>query len=232
VSSTYLLLPGAGGESWYWHRVVPQLRALGREVLAPDLPAGDESAGLAEHAEVALEAVGDRERVVVAAQSMGAFIGPMVCERADVALLALVCPMIPAPGESAGEWWAATGQPAARREQDLREGRDPDAPLDPIAGFFHDVPEETRAEALQRGEPPQADRPFGDPWPLERWPDVPTRVLAGSHDRLFPLEFMRALARDRLGVEVDVIDTGHLAALAKPGELVAWLERCRSSATA
>jgi pimeloyl-ACP methyl ester carboxylesterase len=232
VSSTYLLLPGAGGESWYWHRVVPQLRALGHEVLAPDLPAGDEAAGLAEHAEVALEAVGDRERVVVAAQSMGAFIGPMVCERADVALLALVCPMIPAPGESAGEWWAATGQPAARREQDLREGRDPDAPFDPIAGFFHDVPEETRAEALQRGEPPQADRPFGDPWPLERWPDVPTRVLAGSHDRLFPLEFMRALARDRLGVEVDVIDTGHLAALAKPGELVAWLERCRSSATA
>lgn len=201
-------------------------------MLAPDLPAGDEGAGLAEWADVAVDAIGERERVVVAAQSMGAFIAPMVCERADVSLLALVCPMIPAPGESAGEWWEATGEPAARREQDLSEGRDPDAPFDPLSGFFHDVPEETLAEALERGEPPQADRPFGDPWPLERWPDVPTRVLAGRRDRLFPLEFMRALARERLGVEVDVIDSGHLAALAKPDEVVAWLERCRTAAGA
>lgn len=201
-------------------------------MLAPDLPAGDDSAGLAEWAEVAVGALGDREGVVVVAQSMGAFIAPMVCERADVPLLALVCPMIPAPGESPGQWWSATGQPAARREQDIREGRDPDAPFDPVTGFLHDLPEDTLAEALARGEPRQSDRPFGDAWPLERWPDVPTRVLAGRHDRLFPLEFMRGLARERLGVEVDVVDSGHLAALAKPDELVAWLERCRTAATA
>jgi pimeloyl-ACP methyl ester carboxylesterase len=49
-------------------------------------------------------------------------------------------------------------------------------------------------------------------------------VIACRHDRLFPLDFMRRLARERLGVEVDVIDTGHLAALSRPQELAERLE--------
>jgi pimeloyl-ACP methyl ester carboxylesterase len=48
-------------------------------------------------------------------------------------------------------------------------------------------------------------------------------VLAGRLDRLFPLPFMRRLARERLGVEPDVIDTGHLPALARPDELAQWI---------
>ena len=67
--------------------------------------------------------------------------------------------------------------------------------------------------------------PLRDPWPLERWPDVPTRVVAGRDDRLFPLGFVTALARERAGVEPDVIDTGHLSALADPDALVEVLDR-------
>jgi uncharacterized protein YndB with AHSA1/START domain len=159
---------------------------------------------------------------------MGAFVAPLVCARVDVALLVLVCPMIPLPGESPGEWWSASGSGAARREQDAREGRDPDAEFDPIAAFFHDVPRETIAAALERGEPRQSDTPFERPWPVDAWPDVPTRVLAGRNDRLFPLDFQRRLARERLDLDVDVIDSGHLPALARPEELVELLERCRT----
>jgi pimeloyl-ACP methyl ester carboxylesterase len=136
----------------------------------------------------------------------------------------LVAPMIPAPGESPGEWWSSSGQTAARREQDEREGRDPDAPFDVSTAFLHDVAEEVVTELFARGEPRQSDTPFGEPWPLDRWPDVQTRVLAGRHDRLFPLDFMRRLAKERLGVEADVIDTGHLPALARPKELAERLE--------
>ena len=28
--ATYVLIHGAASDSWYWHRVIPQLRALGR----------------------------------------------------------------------------------------------------------------------------------------------------------------------------------------------------------
>jgi hypothetical protein len=45
---------------------------------------------------------------------------------------------------------------------------------------------------------------------------------------MFPLEFQRRVVRERLGFEPDVIDSGHLPALARPDKLVAWLERYRT----
>lgn len=115
---------------------------------------------------------------------------------------------------------------AARRRHDETEGRDPDAAFDVRTTFMHDVPPEIVAEAFARGEPRQSDTPFAEPWPLEAWPSVPTRVLAGRYDRLFPLEFMRELALERLGITPDVIDTGHLPALSRPDELARRLEKC------
>jgi pimeloyl-ACP methyl ester carboxylesterase len=48
-------------------------------------------------------------------------------------------------------------------------------------------------------------------------------VLAGRDDRFFPLEFQRRVARERLGLDVEVVPGGHLAALARPVELVEHL---------
>ncbi len=219
-SVTYVLLPGAGGDSWYWHRVVPLLREAGHDVVAVELPAADGRAGLAEYADVAAAAAsGLAGAVVVVAQSMGAFTAPLLAARLDVAALVLVAPMIPAPGESPGGWWASSGQTAAARAADVAAGRDPDAPFDVLEAFFHDVPPDVVAAALDRGAPEQSDTPFEQPWPLDAWPDVPTRVIAGRHDRLLPLDLVRRLARERVGVhDVEVVDTGHLPALAPPDE--------------
>ena len=227
--ATYVLLHGAGSDAWYWHRVAPRLRALGHEVIAPDLPCEDDSAGLEEYAETVVGAVGDRSAIVLVAQSMSAFSAPIVATRVPTELLVLVAPMIPAPGESAGEWWRATGQPAARRELDEREGRDPDAPFDPRVTFLHDVPAQVVDEAFARGERGQSATPFGEPWPLHAWPEVPTRVLIGSRDRFLPASFQRMLARERLGIVPDEIGTGHLPALADPDGLVGRLEEYRQT---
>ena len=230
--ANFILLPGAGGQAWYWHLVEPELRDRGHDVVAVDFPAADDEAGYFEYAEAALLAIGDREELTVAAQSMGAYVAPLLCERADVREIVLVAPMIFAKGETGSEWWRASGQLEAQREMDLREGRDPGAPFDPIMLFMHDLPKPVIDEAFSRGEWKQSDRPFQDPFPLERWPDVPTRVIAGSRDRLLPLEFMRGLARERLGVEVEVIDSGHLPALAQPGELARMLAPDRAGTVA
>jgi Alpha/beta hydrolase family len=213
--STYVLIPGAGGEAWYWHLVVPRLNALGHEAIAVQLPADDDAAGLDEYADAVLEAIDGHKDLILVAQSMGAFIAPLVS--ADARRIDLVAPMIPAPGESAGEWFANAGGAS-------------DEPFDPITSFFHDVPQEIVDEAIRRGEPRQADKPFGEPWPLDAWPDVPTRMVAGAIDRLFSLDFQRRIARERLGLEVDVIESGHLPALARPDELVAWLSGEQASA--
>jgi pimeloyl-ACP methyl ester carboxylesterase len=227
MKGTYILLPGAGGDSWYWHLVAPRLRARGHEVLTPDLPAGDDAAGLRDYADTVVQAVGERAGTIVVAQSLSAFIAPMVCDRVDVRLLVLVAPMIPVPGESPGAWWASTGQIEAQRRNDQAEGRDPDAEFDVLTVFMHDVPPDVVAEAFARGEPRQSDTPFAEPWPLKTWPDIPTRVIAGRRDRLFPLTFMRQLSLERLQVEPGVIDSGHLPALSRPDDVVHWLERYR-----
>src|SRR5271169_2136782 len=98
--SVFVLVPGAGGAAWYWHRVVTELRARGHEAVAVDLPGADESAGLPEYADAVVAAVGGHQDVVVVAQSMGGFTAPVACARAPVRLLILVNAMIPLPGET------------------------------------------------------------------------------------------------------------------------------------
>ena len=211
--ATYVLIHGAGSDGWYWHLVAPQLRALGHEVVAPDLPCDDDTAGLDTYTDTVVDAIGDRRDLVVVAQSLGAFTGTMVCDRLPVTLLVLVAAMVPKPGESPGEWWAATGHVF------------PD-PFDPAVVFTHDVPPEVATESLQHVRQ-QSGTPFEKPWPLTTWPAVPTRFLLCRDDRFFPAPFQRRVVRDRLGIVPDEMAGGHLPALAHPDELVARLERYR-----
>jgi pimeloyl-ACP methyl ester carboxylesterase len=219
MAATLVLIPGAGGSAWYWHRVTPLLTAAGVHAVAVDLPAADDSADLTTYADVVTSAVADVEGpLVLVGQSMGAFTAPMVAERTPAALIVLVNPMVPTAGESPGQWWEATGQADAMAAHFQRIGLAGKA-FDPVEDFFHDVPVDVREEAFSQPEPPQSDTPFGQPWPLRGWPDVPTRVVVGSDDRLFPLEFQRRLVRERLGLDVDVLPGGHLMALSRPREL-------------
>lgn len=214
--STFVLIPGAGGAAWYWHRVVPELRARGHEAVAVDLPGADESAGLQQYADAIVAAIAGRRDVVVVGMSMGAFTAPAACARTPVRLLVLVNAMIPLPGETPGDWWANTGWEQARIAA-ARAGGYP-AEFDLATYFLHDVPAEVTATGEGRGYD-EAEIAFGQPCAIDHWPDVPTRVIAGRDDRFFPREFQRAVARDRLGLDIDVVPGGHLAALAYPAEL-------------
>lgn len=218
-ATDFVLIPGAGGSAFYWHRLVPELERRGHRAIAVELPAGDDGAGLAEYADAVVEAVDGRGPVVLVAQSMGGVTAPLVCARVPVRLMVLLNAMVPAPGETPGEWWANTGQPQARAALAVREGRAPDAPFDPMTEFFHDVPPEVTAAVVALGEPRQSDTPFAQPWPLPAWPAVPTRFLQGRADRFFPLEFQRRVVRERLGIPVEELPGGHLLALSRPREL-------------
>jgi pimeloyl-ACP methyl ester carboxylesterase len=227
--ASYVLIPGAGGDAWYWHLLEPELRGRGHDVVAVDLPADDDSAGLAEYAEVVVEAIGDRTGIVLVAQSLGGFTAPLVCERVPVDLLVMLNAMVPSSGESPGEWWANTGHAKARAEQAARDGRNLAHDENLMDAFFHDVPPDIAAEAWARGEPRQSGTPFEEPWPLPGWPDVPTRFLQGRDDRFFPVEFQRRVVRERLGITPDEMAGGHLVALARPKELADRLEVYRKS---
>jgi pimeloyl-ACP methyl ester carboxylesterase len=227
--TTYVLIHGAGSDSWYWHLVAPELRARGHDVVAPDLPGGDDSAGLAEYTDTVVDAIGNRTGLVVVAQSMAGFTAPLVCDRVPVNMMILVAAMVPQPGESPGDWWANTGHDQAKGENDAREGRPTDGAFDPMVTFFHDVPPGVAAQAIAHADA-QSGTPFEKPWPLDAWPDVPTRFLLCRQDRFFPAEFMRRVVRERLGITPDEMDSGHLPALSHPNELADRLEAYATAA--
>src|SRR5262245_13344279 len=207
--TTFVLVPGADGRAWYWHRLEPLLRARGHEVVSMDMPDSND-AGYAEYTAAIVAAIssagGERRPVTLVLQSMAGFTGTPVTELVPVERIVLVNAMIPVPGERLGDWWETTGH-AMPEDFDL------------VGHFFHDVPPEVTAQALA-GTPGQpSDALFGQPWPLPAWPRVPTRVPQGRDDRFFPAPIQRRIAKQRLGIEVEEVPGGHLLALSQPEEL-------------
>jgi pimeloyl-ACP methyl ester carboxylesterase len=228
--ATYALIPGSGGDPWEWHRLVPELASRGHDAIAVRLPAEDDTAGWSEYADAVVDAIGDRANVILVAASMGGFTAPIVCTRRRVDLLVLLNAMIPMPGETFNAWETNTGSGPARREYHTSIGLSQAEAEDDAVIYYHDLPSELRAEAQARTWQDQAMTPLDEPWPLGSWPDVPTRVLAGRHDRMFPLDFQRRVARERLAIEVEEIDGGHMVAMSNPAVLADRLEAYRLEA--
>jgi pimeloyl-ACP methyl ester carboxylesterase len=205
--ATYVLIHGGGGSGWDWHLVEPELRDRGHDVVAPDLPSEDESAGLWDHADAVVETLGNRRDLVVVGHSLGAFVAPLVCAHLPADLLVLLAPMIPSPGETGIEWWKNTGYEDSGEED----------------AFYHDVPSELEQEARRR-ERGQSERSMVEPWPLEAWPDVETRVLLCRDDRMFTADFQRRVTRERLGIEPDEMAGGHYVSISRPRDLAERLD--------
>ncbi len=216
--TSFLLIPGAGGMASYWHRVAPLLEKQGHHATAVDLPGDDNEAGLEDYAALARASLGRVTDAVIVAQSLGGFTAALVAAGAPVRALVFANAMIPLPGETPGAWFENTGARKARVEAATHGGYATE--FDDATYFLHDVP----AGALQGVVPrEEAQRVFGEPCRFERWPDVPMHVIAGAGDRFFPAAFQKRVARERLGIEAELIDGGHLLALANPVGLVTRL---------
>ncbi len=215
MSPTFVLVPGAGGMASYWHLVQQELTGRGFANVAVDLPGDDPRAGLPEYVDLVVQAASDVDDAVIVGQSIGGFSASWAAGLTPIRQLILLNAMIPNPGETAGEWWSNTRSGEAKRAYDIEQGRDPDAPFDDEL-FLHDVPPANLIDEEQRDE---TETIFETPWGLPAWPDVPTRVLAGIDDRLFPFEFQQRVARERLAIDVEAVPGGHLPALSRPAEL-------------
>jgi len=81
-----------------------------------------------------------------------------------------------------------------------------------------DVPRRLAEEAMSKGRT-QSATPGRLPWPLDAWPDVPTKFVLCTEDRFFPAYFFRRLVPERLNTTPDEIAAGHCVALSLPKEL-------------
>jgi pimeloyl-ACP methyl ester carboxylesterase len=216
LMTTFVLIPGAGGVAWYWHRVLPLLERAGYEALAVDLPGDDAYAGINAYADLVIAAIGTRSDVTLVAQSMGAFTAALVCARVrnQIRRVVFVNAMIPVPGETAGEWWDHTGWLEARRVAAERGGYSVE--FDVATYFLHDLPKGVATEGAAH-ERREAEIAFREPASFQAWPVL--HVVVGKDDRFFPAEFQARLASERLGKNVEELPGGHLLALSRPRQL-------------
>jgi pimeloyl-ACP methyl ester carboxylesterase len=224
--ATFALIHGASSAGFYWDRVRPRLEAEGHVVIAPDLPAADSNADFDDYADAvddALDRVESSGNLIVVGQSMGGFTAPVVASRHPGARLVLIAPMIPLPGETPGDYFQAVDLDAAQKAAAEAGGYDP--AFDVRRTFLHDVPSGVVDDLMARGEPEQAETIFSKPFPLTSWPDVETRVIACTADRMFPLSLVQRVAHDRLGVEAEHLDSGHLPGFGHPHQLAELLLR-------
>ena len=219
MATTFVLVPGAGGNASYWSRLVSELERRGHTAVAVDIPEDDPSLDLTGWAAV-VDAATPGPDCIGVFQSLGGFLAPLV--RTPLRALVLLNAMIPLPGESPDQWWGATGSGDAMRASDLAAGRDPEFDLE--RHFFHDLDDEGRAALFADAPREPAARAMAHLAPFAAWPDIRTHVLAGREDRFFPLEFQRRVARERLGLDVDEVPGGHLAAVSQPVAVADRLE--------
>jgi pimeloyl-ACP methyl ester carboxylesterase len=224
---TFVLIPGAGADPRVYGATIEALRDLGHDGIAPPLPLDEPDATPSDHADAIVAALGDPPPapLVVVGQSLGAYSAAIAADRLGPQRLILLAPMLPTPGEAAGDWWEGTGHEEAIAPLTERLGPPSDWDEEAMAEvFYHDVdPATLAASAEYEGRPSRGL--FAEPFPVERWPYGPTTVLAPRGDRLFPLEFQRRLARERLGpgAEFAEMDGGHLPFLSRPRDLAAHL---------
>ena len=216
--TTFVLVHGAGDAGWYWQLTEAELRARGHHTIAPDLPCGNGTASLDDYAGAVADAAGDRSDLVIVGQSYGAFTATLAASRLPTRLLVLVAGMIPVPGERPGEWWGNAGYQQAADEQARLDGGQTGHD-DPLISCYNGVPRPLAQQALRRGGRGESSVVWNTPWPLDAWPDVPTKFIVAQDDRFFPAAFLRRLARERLLADPDELPGCHCAALSHPREL-------------
>jgi pimeloyl-ACP methyl ester carboxylesterase len=217
--ATFLLIHGAGDVGWYWHLTEAQLRSRGHRTIAPDLPCGDAAASLDDYVGAVVGAVPARQDdLVIVGQSYGAFTATLAASRLRARLLVLLAGMIPVPGEKPADWWLNTGYQQAVEEQARLDGGKTGND-DPFISYYNGIPRPLAEEALRRGGRGESSVVWDTPWPLDAWPDVPTRFILCKDDQFSPAAFMRGLAQERLGAVPDEVPGCHCAALSHPREL-------------
>jgi pimeloyl-ACP methyl ester carboxylesterase len=204
---------------------VPLLEDLGHRVVTPDLALGDPASGAADWAAAVVDALADdRDDVVVVGHSFGGLAVPVVATMRPVRRMVFLAAMVPMPGMTYADYLAteegagAITMPMDRLHRD-ESGRAV-VPEDVAREVFYPDCSEDDARAAISRLVPNAPTAFGEPCPVERWPDVPSTYILMTEDRAVNPEWSRRVSRARLGGDPVELPGSHSPFYCRPDALV------------
>jgi len=207
---TFCLVHGAWHDAACWDPVLGPLRAMGHEVVAPDLPFDDPAATFEQRIAPALDAIaGSADPLVVVGHSMGAGYAPAIAAAREGSVLVQLCP---------GLGPLRDGFPWPPTRADGTSAWEPDAAIAALYPRLRSEDARRLAASLHPMAPLAGGRPRG------QRPQLAAVVIA-LDDELFDPATERAAARERLGVEPIEIAGGHFPMVEDPAALAALLDR-------
>lgn len=224
----FALVHGSYHGAWCWDFVRPELERLGHRVTTIDLPISDPTLGAEAYAQAVDDALDPASAPVVVGHSMAGLVIPLVAARRPVERLVFVSAFLPSPGRSANEQRSTERidnqlPPKVAQWTDLGDNVWMIGPGTATELFYHDAPAAVGRWATQRLRP-QSFRVFEETTPLDAWPNVESRSIVCRSDRAINPVWVRAAARERLGVEPIELDGGHAPFLTRAVELARLLD--------
>ena len=203
---------------------------MGHRAVAPDLPSEDPDATFDDYATVVLEALENvpGDQVVVVGFSLGGHTAAVVAALRPVRELIYLAAMVPEPGLSLNDQFARGDRMllpeyTAGIEDPSAHGSSRWVDFDTYyRTTCHDCDEPVARERFERSRS-QSNRPFRARSSLKVRPDVPTRYIVCSEDRLMDNSFWRVAVRARLGTEPVELGGSHSPMAAQPEKLARLL---------
>lgn len=232
----FLLIHGSAHGAWCWTDLIPELDARGHAARAIDLPSHGADTTPAEHVSLARYAdaieTAFSNRTVIVAHSMAGFPATLAANRSpeQVAMLIYLCAHIPIPGKSIADMRAlADSQPLADAIVPSADGLT--ITFDPtkaVEKFYHDVPEDRAAWAVQH-LCPQPLKPQTTPYPDDVAGDYPRHFIRCLDDRAIPPSYQVMRTRDWPDTMITELQTSHSPFLSDPSGLAAVLTHITES---
>ncbi len=220
--TSFVLVPGSGQNAASWRHVAALLRSAGHTVTMPELRKQAPNYGLCDHAAEIAAAASDGA-IVVAHSLSGVFL-PLVAVARPCRLLVFVAAVIPEPGTSVREQFAA--DPTMFWPEWIASGaafRDP-AQRDELARrfLFHDCSEAALAAELATVEPLDPQRLVTERAPFALWA-APTAAIVATADRTLRPSWIERTSQRVLGSAALGIEAGHCPMQSQPHQLTAML---------
>ena len=222
------LVHGSYHGAWCWDFLRPELERRGHRVITMDLPISDPTLGAADYAKTIEDALDADTEPIVVGHSMAGLVIPLVAAHRPVRRLVFLAAFLPAPGKSANDQRATEPidgrvPPSSAEWTDLGDDVWMVGPNTATELFFHDAPAAVARWATQRLRA-QSYGVLKEITPLAAWPDVERRSIVCRDDRAINPAWVRAAARERLGVEAIELPGAHSPFLTRPRELAQVLD--------